>query len=318
MNEKRRVEMLAAWISKTNYLEDIMKQKDTKHKLNADLLEGDKLYMKRARLALPILVRQAKLEETISYSALAEEIEMPNPRNLNYVLGAIGNAIKELAKREKVEKIPIINCLVVNKANQLPGEGITIFIDTKNFDKKTKIQKANIIKRLNYEIYLYPNWDWVLNQLGLETIKTDYSKKLKPLILNSKGGFGGGESQQHKDFKNYLANHPTLFDLSSDLIGVTEYELPSLDKIDVRFESKLDIVGVEAKSIISDSGDILRGLFQCVKYKALIEAEQKVNDLIPSCRVVLALEGEFPKMLIGIRNQLGIEVLDKIKIDPTK
>ncbi len=56
-------------------------------------LIGDKLYQKRARLTLPLLVRQAKAEEPITYENLASELGMPNPRNLNYVLGSIGKAL---------------------------------------------------------------------------------------------------------------------------------------------------------------------------------------------------------------------------------
>lgn len=286
----------------------------TGYKSNSDLLEGDKLYIARARLTLPILVRQAKAGEPIYYSDLAEELSMPNPRNLNYVLGAIGNALEAIAKREKIDKIPVINCLVVNKTDNLPGEGINWFIDKKNFDKLTKKQKRETVKRILTEIYAYPDWDWVLNELGLLPSKLEFAKKFRPEILKRKNKYGsGGESQQHKDFKEYLAKHPEIFGLKSDLVGETEYELPSMDSIDVLFQTKGDKIGIEAKSIISDTTDILRGLFQCVKYKALIEAEQKVNDLIPSCRVVLALEGDFPKELICIRNQLGIEILDNLK-----
>ncbi len=47
---------------------------------------GDKLYQLRARVALPILVRQATAQQKITYGDLAEEIGIPNARNLNYVL----------------------------------------------------------------------------------------------------------------------------------------------------------------------------------------------------------------------------------------
>ena len=45
-------------------------------------ISGDSLYQKRARTALPILVRQAMASEKISYGDLAKELDMPNPRNL--------------------------------------------------------------------------------------------------------------------------------------------------------------------------------------------------------------------------------------------
>jgi hypothetical protein len=284
----------------------------TGFKSNADLLEGDKAYIQRARIALPILVRQAKASKPIYYSALAEEMGMLNPRNLNYVLGAIGNALTSLAVRLKLPKIPVINCLVISKSNQLPGEGIAWFIDKKNFIKLTGSQKRDTINRILDEIYIYPDWEMILHELGLEPINTEYVEKIKPLILKSSSGWGGGESQNHIDFKNYLAKHPELFELSPEFEVIVEYNLPSADKIDVVFKNKSQIIGVEAKSIISDTGDILRGLFQCVKYKALLEAEQIVKDLIPDCHVFLALEGSFPVQHIGIRNQLGITVIDNI------
>jgi hypothetical protein len=307
------------WDGKANYMLKVSgkkKQKPTGQKSNADLLQGDKLYIQRARQVLPILVRQARAEKTINYSDLAAEVGMPNPRNLNYPLGAIGNALETLAKRTKRKKLPVINCLVVNQRDGLPGEGITWFIDKKDFDKQTKNQKEKTIDRLLANIYAYPDWYWVLDQLGLEPATTDYQEKLKPKIkkgVKRKGGRGGGESQQHLKFKNYIAKHPDLFGLPPDLKGQTEYELPSMDTVDVLFTKGDERIGIEVKSTISDISDISRGLFQCVKYKALIEAEQKANDDIPNCRVALALEGQLPKELIGLKNQLGIEVFEKKK-----
>lgn len=46
----------------------------------ADPISGDKLYQERARLALPLLVRQAHAAAPVYYSALAAELGMPNAR----------------------------------------------------------------------------------------------------------------------------------------------------------------------------------------------------------------------------------------------
>lgn len=55
----------------------------------AELISGKKLYQIRAREALPVLTRQAHSAQTIFYSDLAAELKIPNPHNLNYVLGCI-------------------------------------------------------------------------------------------------------------------------------------------------------------------------------------------------------------------------------------
>lgn len=96
-----------------------------------------------------------------------------------------------------------------------------------------------------------------------------------------------------------------------------EHKLLSADIIDIVFIDKSTMIGIEVKSRISEPADILRGLFQCVKYKSLIEAEQIVKNREPDSRVILVLEGSLPTELIGIKNVLGIEVIDGIEITDT-
>lgn len=278
---------------------------------HGDILTGNKLYEQRARKALPYIVRQAKAGQTIFYSDLAEEINIPNPRNLNFPLGAIGQALITLGKSTNTI-IPPIQCLVINKGTGLPGDGIEWFISQTAFNKLTKSQKRELVNRQLTNIFAYPNWDWVLNQFDLEPVKSNVADIIDKA---KKIGFGHGESEQHKNFKEYLAQNPSLLGLKVS-VGTIEYKLPSSDSIDILFTDKGQIIGVEVKSSISDTPDILRGLFQCVKYKHLIEAEQAVKNKTPDSRVILALQGLFPTELISVRNILGIEVIDKIKTSP--
>ena len=60
-----------------------MAKRQTAKIANSDLLNGEKLYLERAKVTLPYLVRQAKAGQTIYYSDLAKEVGIPNPRNLN-------------------------------------------------------------------------------------------------------------------------------------------------------------------------------------------------------------------------------------------
>ncbi|MDL2228571.1 hypothetical protein LJC30_06770, partial [Odoribacter sp. OttesenSCG-928-L07] len=130
-----------------------------------EFLDGDKLYQERARLALPYLVRQAKAEKPISYSDLAKEINMPNPRNLNMILGAIGDALNALGKATK-KNIPPIQSLVINKSQKLPGNGLSEFVE--DFDKLNRKQKEKVVEKLLSDVYLFQDWDWVLKQFDLK------------------------------------------------------------------------------------------------------------------------------------------------------
>lgn len=281
-------------------------------KIHTDLLEGDKLYQQRARQAFPLLVRQAKSQEPLYYSELAEEMDMPNARNLNYILGYIGHALLELAKREKVKDIPAINCLVVSKSTNLPGEGIDFFLPKKKFYGLPKNQQRRHLKQLLTDIYLYQKWDWVLEKLGLEPYQGKLQRKLSKDVPKHSGK-RGGESPEHLRFKNFIAKHPEFFGLPPNIKGETEFEFPSMDTIDILFKNGEELVGIEVKSNISDIYDLTRGVFQCIKYKALIDAFQIVNNNQPNSRVVLALESFLPKELVSVKNQLGISVLEMKK-----
>jgi hypothetical protein len=275
---------------------------------SADLLAGDSLYLVRARQTLPYLVRQALAGAPIYYSSLAEEVGIPNPRNLNYVLGAIGRALAHLGKQHKIE-IPAIQALVVNKRDAVPGEGIGSFFTPLDFGEYSKVQKQRLVEAHLATVYTYPYWDWVLEQFDLEPLPVTAAK----LLLEAKQYRGGGESEQHKQLKRYVAAHPTLLGLPAAAAhGQLEYLLPSADCIDVLFQYRKQAIGVEVKSELSDENDILRGLFQCVKYRALLEAEQVVQGTAPNSRVALVLQGKLPATLLAVKNMLGIEVLEHI------
>lgn len=274
----------------------------------SDSTSNKKLYIERARKAFPFLVRQAKAGQTIYYSDLSREIGIKNPRNLNFILGSIGNTLIDLSKATKID-IPYLQCLVINKKHGLPGEGIGWFINPKDFAKLNKTQQQKEITVQLRRIFTFQDWDWVLNELGLEPIELNIKDELE----EAKNFIGGGESEMHRKFKEYISENPQLIGLDKKVAkGQTEYPLPSGDKIDVLFRYKNQSIGIEVKSKISNSADILRGIFQCVKYKILIEAEQIVNNRLPDSRVILVLQGSLPNHLIIVKNLLGIEVIDNI------
>lgn len=270
-------------------------------------ISGDKAYQVRAREALPLLVRQAVAGAPILYSDLAEELGMPNPRNLNYVLGSIGQSLERLSKAWKT-KVPPIQCLVVNKNTGLPGEGIGWFLVKKeDFETLPLRQKRAIIEAELQHVFSYPKWQEVLKALALEPTTSDFT----PFVNKAKGGFGGGESDEHKALKEYVARNPKVVGLGTNTpIGTTEYLLPSGDSLDVSFNGKKVWVAAEVKSSISAEGDIVRGLFQCVKYRAVMEAVLLTEEEPQNARALLVLESKLPQSLVPLRNMLGIEVVE--------
>ena len=56
------------------------------------------------------------------------------------------------------------------------------------------------------------------------------------------------------------------------------------------------------------------GLFQCVKYRAVMAAYQATENLPQSALAVLVLEGALPPDLVLMRDILGVEVVESVQM----
>jgi hypothetical protein len=274
----------------------------------ASFREGQKLYQQRARQALPILVRQARAKKSITYEALAEEMGMPNPRNLNYPLGCVGDALDALAK-EWEDEIPHIQALVVNKSTRQPGPGFDGFLEARDKRWTNNAERRAIIETFWAEITHYPYWDDVLAELNLRPLPA----ALGETLANAAAGRRGGEGEEHKALKELVCRHPNLVGLTVEPSKrETEFGLPSGDSIDVCFSTRRVIYAVEVKPNGALTEDVARGLFQCVKYSAVLQADAAFRNDTRAVTAVLALGGAFPTALIPLRNSLGIQVFDNL------
>ena len=252
---------------------------------------GDKLYQQRARQALPLLVRFAYCHRPVTYKELAKQLEIPNARNLNYVLGSIGVTLAELSRKWN-ERIPRIALLVYNQATGMPGDGVDVLLPNGGKSLTTRQRQAHI-DRICAEAFAYPRWPEVLAEFSLPhppPIATDAIEKARHA--------SSGESEEHRRLKEAIAANPTLVGLPKSLgQGEIEFPLPSGDVVDVLFRKGNEWVAVEVKSSISNEADIARGLFQCIKYDAVLNAWRSAECEPADVRVVLATQENFPEGL---------------------
>ena len=59
-------------------------------------------------------------------------------------------------------------------------------------------------------------------------------------------------------------------------------------------------------------GEVIRGLFQCVKYEVVLDAEARVTGSRADCEAVLALGGSFPGELTPLRHTLRVKVFENL------
>jgi hypothetical protein len=277
--------------------------------ISASDMHGDKLYQRRARRALPILVQQAGMGTRMTYSTLAKKMRMPNARNLNYVLGSVGKTLQDLGRRWR-QRIPPIQCLVVNKQSDLPGEGFLGFLQ-RSRGGLSQVKLRRLVENEMERAYAYPHWDEVLAALDLKPLESSGVARLmqQARFIRGRGGAGSKESLAHRQLKERIAADPRLVGLPRSMgPGVVEYSLPSGDVVDVVFEASSVRVAVEVKSSISVDGDVARGLFQCVKYLAVLVAQDRSNRASRRNQVMLACDRGLTPDLSQLRRRLGVVV----------
>ena len=133
--------------------------------------------------------------------------------------------------------------------------------------------------------------------------------------IRSGQSFGsGGEGDSHKELKEYIFNNPHVIGIEEYKEKEKEHILLSADRIDVWFKlSDGACVAVEVKSHISSEADVLRGIFQCVKYKAIMDAEDKAHQIEASNSSILVLGGALSEHNKYYSDMLGVTVIDNVK-----
>lgn len=274
-----------------------------------------------AREALVELVRYVfehrnKCLEGITYGDLAKRIGRVNrtgqghAHGMGQVLGAMGHLLQGLegAWREPIPKIQSLVVLKSGPDRRLPDVGIREFWP--DYPRLPRPAKANRMRVEHQKVQQFGSrWDVVLAELGLTPVA--------PRPQPGRGG-SGGESEEHKRLKEYVRGHPDLVGASPASMASCEYALPSLDEIDVLFLSKDACVAVEVKSRVSDLSptDYERGIYQVVKYRALLAAMAKdVRYGIPAqVRAVLLLEKQLPSEYARLADRLEIEVIERVSV----
>ena len=188
----------------------------------------------------------------------------------------------------------------------IPSDGLSWVLN--GYEGKSYEKKEEIKSQKNLRATTYKNWDWVLHMLGLkECVITD--EETSDISKAFSGGFGG-EGEEHKALNNFIASNPSVLKHKIISKGETEHILLSGDRLDVFF--KAENVAVEVKPKFSPEDDVTRGIFQCVKYKAVLEAESIIFGDYKDAEIFLVIGGKLSPKNRKIANDLGIKVYENI------
>ncbi len=187
--------------------------------------------------------------------------------------------------------------IIVGSARKTPGNVIRVDGGNHSFDRAAD------------EVYAYQHWDAVFQKVYGEKFELD-----SKIVARRKGTDGaekdgqprggGGEGKNHKALRLWVcANPDQVAPRLGNVETKTEVVLPSGDRVDVVYYSK-QTLAVEVKSRDSNEADIERGIYQCVKYEAVLRAQDPRTN--PDIRSLLVTEEDLEPVLRDLAKKLGI------------
>lgn len=229
---------------------------------------------------LPYLVQAAKTLKTPTYKELADKIGVHH-RVMNRILGYIRDDI--CIQRG----LPLITCIVVGQATGLPGDDWLPQGTAHLNPEEYKLE----FERFRDQVFAYKGWDALLKELDMTPLEPTVSS------LDERGRTyseyiertGGGEGEDHLKLKEYVAAHPEAIGLPVESGAQMEYMFIAGDRADIVFGTGPDAwTVVEIKN--GEIGELVKGVYQAIKYRALLQAEKGHGISVQVDAILVAYE----------------------------
>jgi hypothetical protein len=184
---------------------------------------------------------------------------------------------------------PLLNVLLVEQSTELPSDGAGGYLATRFSEPLLRRENAkNIYRRLwrrtfdqaAGEVYSTSESEWqglfqaaYGEPLTAAQIETERDRR-KTGSENDGLRFGrSGEGPHHKALREWVCNNPgSIRRRFAKANTETEVVLDSADRVDAVFDLKDQVIAIEVKSRDSNLFDLRRGVFQCIKYRAVLDA----------------------------------------------
>ncbi|MEJ8563209.1 hypothetical protein QTO30_19670 [Yoonia sp. GPGPB17] len=277
----------------------------------------DQLASDGARYALGLLLQRVTEgdEPFVTYKEIVDLLQSPLkipiifPIHIGAVAGQLMSDVHAIDPQA-----PLINALVT-RADGLPDKGFGSFynpartkVTDRTWEQLARKERLSVLAEIRASVRRYPDWDDVFRKaygVPLSELKPLKSfAELDGKTPETGGGRGGGESDEHKALKIWASANPAVLGIAASMLAQPEAKLLSGDRVDVLFSDGKDFVAIEVKSCRSGPDDWQRGIYQCLKYMAILRAQE--YPVPAKVSAVLLTEAEVTPKLKARAKALGV------------
>ncbi|HLO14498.1 MAG TPA: hypothetical protein VK206_06705 [Anaerolineales bacterium] len=244
---------------------------------------------------LPHLIYAAQKGMTPTYQEVANKIGIHH-RVMNHALGYIRDEIV------LPRGLPMINAIVINSDTRLPGES-WLPQGTSHLSPEEYKQEYEKFRDM---VFAYQGWRDLLRELDLEPVQGDVDdideRGRKYSEIQERNG-GSGEGVDHLQLKEFVAAHPEAIGLEKESAVQMEYFFVSGDRADIVFGTGPDTWAIaEIKNGLP--GELEKGIYQIIKYRALLQAEKGHRGYVQVDPVLVAYA--IPSEITRFASRFGI------------
>ena len=214
---------------------------------------------------------------------------------------------------------PLLNSLLVLQSDHMPSTGVRFYFSSRFGLPQLEREDSRVMRRQLWrvtfersatEVYSFTRWPELYEAaFGERYRKPD--DELAPRNPNTGKEIDGllrgrtGEGPNHRALRLWVLENPdALFPNLNNVRSETEIDLDSGDRVDVVYYHAKRTIALEVKSADSNYADLRRGVFQCIKYRAVMNAmDPRSSDLV---QAVLVTESPLPGDLADLAKLNGV------------
>ena len=260
------------------------------------------------------LIREAGRGSSITYGQAKRRLETEIGFSTIHSIG-IGVPAGHLMNRllDARHNCPLLNILLVRQHDRMPGPGaggyMADYLNRPEFREPGRRDEhpdewCAASEAIAAVVYAFDEWD----QIYAEAFGQPLPAPADPEGQEGDGfAHGGqGEGPNHRKLRLWvLANPGEIAAAYEDFRTETEVVLDSADRVDVVFFGSNETIAIEVKSADSNEADLRRGVFQCIKYRAVMEAMDIRAE--PTITAILVTQERLPGDLAALARMNGVQ-----------
>lgn len=270
------------------------------------------------------LITAAKERRVVTYGEAMEKLvreegfsSIGRATKLGFPAGKLMDAI-----HNKLENAPLLNALLVRQDTRLPSAGIGGYLahhygiaalgEDGAIDEHPELWSKYSESAIQ-EAYDFNEWEALFESAFYQQFAVDIVTKKRKVGKDGAEKDGiprgrHGEGDKHKSLRLWVTQNPKT--VAPSLKGVrteTEVELLSGDRVDSVYYANGQTLAIEVKSMTSNWYDLQRGIYQCVKYRAVMRAmDPRENAIVKS---LLITEDSLDGTLKALAKQLSVKCM---------